>query len=204
MRMVFYSKYILPRLIDLAMKNPATTECRSQIVPRATGRVLDVGIGSGLNLRFYGPRVTKLWGIDPSSELLEMARSKLKSVPFPVELLTHSAEEIPLPEGSIDTIVLTWTLCSIPNPIQALREMRRVLSADGRIVFAEHGLSPDPGVQVWQHRLNPIWRRIAGGCNMNRKIDDILAAGGFKAVELSTSYFPGPRILAYTFQGLAV
>jgi len=202
--MAFYSKYILPRLIDLAMKNPATTECRSRIIPRATGRVLDVGIGSGLNLRFYGPRVTRLWGIDPSSELLEMARPKLKSVPFPVELLTHSAEEIPLPQGSIDTIVLTWTLCSIPNPIQALREMRRVLRADGRVVFAEHGLSPDSGVQAWQHRLNPIWRRIAGGCNMNRKVDDLLSAGGFTGVALSTSYFPGPRILTYTFQGLAV
>jgi ubiquinone/menaquinone biosynthesis C-methylase UbiE len=139
--MSFYTKYILPRLIDLAMKNPVTTECRSRIVPRATGRVLDVGIGSGLNLRFYGPRVTKLWGIDPSSELLEMARPKLNSVPFPVELLTHSAEEIPLPHRSIDTVVLTWTLCSIPNPIQALREMRRVLRADGQVVFAEHGLS---------------------------------------------------------------
>ena len=202
--MSFYSKYTLPRLIDLAMKNPATTECRSRIVPRATGRVLDVGIGSGLNLRFYGPRVTRLWGIDPSSAVLEMARPKLKSVPFPVELLTHSAEEIPLPHGSIDTIVLTWTLCSIPNPIQALREMRRVLRADGQLIFAEHGLSPDPGVQAWQHRLNPIWRRIAGGCNMDRKIDDLLSAGGFNAVELSTSYFPGPRILTYTFQGLAV
>jgi len=115
--MAFYSKYILPQLIDLAMKNPATTECRSRIIPRATGSVLDVGIGSGLNLRFYGPRVTRLWGIDPSSELLEMARSKLKSVPFPVELVTYSAEEIPLPQESIDTIVLKWTLCSIPNPI---------------------------------------------------------------------------------------
>ena len=202
--MAFYSKYILPRLIDLAMKSPATTECRSRIIPRPTGRVLDVGIGSGLNLRFYGPRVTRLWGIDPSSELLEMARRKLKSVPFPVELHTYSAEEISLPAGSIDTIVLTWTLCTIPDPMQALREMRRVLRAGGQVLFVEHGLSPDTGVQAWQHRLNPIWRRIACGCNMNRKIDDLLSAGGFNAVELSTSYFPGPRILTYTFQGLAV
>ena len=202
--MAFYSKYILPRLIDLAMKNPATTECRSRIVPRATGRVLDVGIGSGLNLPFYGPCVTKLWGIDPSSELLEMTRPMLKSVPFPVELLTHSAEEIPLPESSIDTIVLTWTLCSIPDPARALREMRRVLRVGGQLIFAEHGLSPDHGIQAWQHRLNPIWRRIAGGCNMDRKIDDLLLAGGFKTAELSTSYLPGPRILTYTFQGLAV
>ena len=133
-----------------------------------------------------------------------MARLKVKNVPFPVELLNHSAEEIPLPDASIDTIVLTWTLCSIPNPIQALREMRRVLRTDGRVVFAEHGLSPDPGVQAWQNRLNPVWRRIAGGCNMNRKIDDLLSAGGFKTAELNTSYFPGPRILTYTFQGLAV
>src|SRR5438093_13424011 len=120
-RMSFYSKHILPWFIDLAMKNPATTECRSHIVPRAVGRVLDVGIGSGLNLRFYGPRVTKLWGIDPSSELLEMARPKLKSVPFPVELLAHSAEELPFPEVGIRTIVRKWTLCSTAKAIPALR-----------------------------------------------------------------------------------
>lgn len=202
--MGLYKNYVLPRLIDVSMKNKATAERRSQIVPRASGRVLDVGIGSGLNLPFYGPHVTKLWGIDPSPELLEMARQRLKDVKFPGELLRGSAEEIPFPDASIDTVVLTWTLCTVPDPIRALREMRRVLRPDGQLIFAEHGLSPDPNVQRWQRRLNPLWRKISGGCNMDRKIDELLPAGGFSIAELNTSYFPGPRILTYTFQGLAV
>jgi ubiquinone/menaquinone biosynthesis C-methylase UbiE len=202
--MGLYRKHILPRLIDAAMQLKAATERRSQIVPRATGRVLDVGMGSGLNLPFYGPRVTKLWGIDPSSELLAMTRAKLKKVPFPVELLAHSAEEIPLPDASIDTVVLTWTLCSIPEPMRALREMRRVLAPGGQLLFAEHGLSPDRGVGAWQRRLTPVWRRIAGGCHLDRKVDDLLLVGGFHLAELGTSYLPGPRVLTHMYQGVAV
>src|SRR5438128_52814 len=186
------------------MKNPATTQCRSEIIPRATGRVLEVGIGSGLNFPFYGAGVSHVWGIDPSPELLAMAGVKVAALPYPVDLLCGSAEDLPLEGASADTVVLTWTLCSIPHPSRALHELRRVLKPGGSVIFAEHGLAPDPAVRTWQGRLNPLWKRIAGGCNMNRKIDELIARAGFSIQELHTSYFPGPRILTYTYQGIAV
>jgi ubiquinone/menaquinone biosynthesis C-methylase UbiE len=201
--MGLYSRFVLPRLIDLAMKDKATTRCRSRVIPRAKGNVLDVGIGSGLNLPFYGPEVIRVFGIDPSPELLAMAGRKPRGLPFPVELLRGSAEQLPCDAGSIATIVLTWTLCTIPEPDRALREMKRVSHPRGRLILAEHGASPDPKVQAWQRRLNPIWKRLAGGCNVDRKIDDLLIRGGFDILELQTSYFPGPRFLTYTFQGVA-
>ena len=202
--MGLYRKFVLPYLIDLSMKNPATTQCRSEIIPKATGRVLEVGIGSGLNFPFYGASVSHVWGIDPSVELLAMARSKAAALPYPVELLRGSAEDLPLESASVDTVVLTWTLCSIADPARALHDLRRVLKPGGSVLFAEHGLAPDPAIQAWQRRLNPLWKYIAGGCNMNRKIDELIAGAGFSLKELRTSYFPGPRILTYTFQGLAV
>lgn len=202
--MGLYAKRILPYLIDLSMKDRATTQCRSKLIPEATGRVLDVGIGSGLNLPFYGHDVVHVYGIDVSPKLLEMARRKTNGLPFSTELLHRSAEEIPLDDKSIDTVVLTWTLCTIRDAERALREMKRVLKPDGRVIFAEHGLSPDPNVQAWQQRLNPLWSRIAGGCNVNRKIDALLTSAGFRIARLETSYSPGPKFLSYTYQGLAV
>jgi ubiquinone/menaquinone biosynthesis C-methylase UbiE len=202
--MGLYSKYVLPHLIDLSMKDRATTNCRSEIIPKAAGRVLEVGVGSGLNFPYYGPSVTYMWGIDPSHELLAMAGPKVSAAPCPVELICESAEKISLDSASVDTIVLAWSLCSIPNPSRALEEMRRVLKPGGAVVFAEHGLAPDPGVRRWQERINPIWRRVAGGCNMNRKIDELIADAGFDIKELRKSYFPGPRILTYTYEGIAV
>jgi ubiquinone/menaquinone biosynthesis C-methylase UbiE len=199
-----YRKFVLPHLIDLSMKEPALTQCRSEIIPRATGRVLEVGIGSGLNFPFYGAGVSYVWGLDPSAELLAMARSKAAALPYRVELLCGSAEDLPLDSASADTVVLTWTLCSIPNPSRALHELRRVLKPGGSVIFAEHGLAPDPTTRTWQGRLNPLWKRIAGGCNMNRKIDELIVSAGFSLKELRTSYFPGPRILTYTYQGIAV
>lgn len=202
--MGLYRKFVLPSLIDLSMKNPVSTKCRSEIVPKARGRVLEVGIGSGLNFPFYGADVSHVWGIDPSAELLAMARSKVAALPYQVELLCGSAEDLPLEGASADTVVLTWTLCSIPNPARALHELRRVLKPGGSVIFAEHGLAPDRTVRTWQGRLNPLWKRIAGGCNMNRKIDELIASAGFSIQELRTSYLPGPRILTYTYEGIAV
>jgi ubiquinone/menaquinone biosynthesis C-methylase UbiE len=199
-----YRKLVLPHLVDLSMKNPVSTKCRSEIIPKAAGRVLEVGIGSGLNFPFYGAGVSRVWGIDPSAELLAMARTKAAALPYPVELLCGSAEDLPLESASADTVVLTWTLCSIPNPARALQELRRVLKPGGSVLFAEHGLTPDPTVRAWQGRLNPLWKRIAGGCNMNRKIDDLIASAGFSIKELHTSYLPGPRLLTYTYRGIAV
>ena len=200
--MPLYQKFILPRLIDFAMRDKRAAARRLELVPKASGAVLEVGIGSGLNLPFYTQTVTRVCGIDPSRELLAMARRRLNALRIPLDLLCQSAEHLPLKARSFDTAVLTWTLCSMPDPIKALREIRRVLKPDGQVLFVEHGYSPDPRVQVWQDRLTPIWRRFAGGCHLNRKIDDLLTSAGFGILELQTGYLPGPRPMTYTYQGV--
>jgi len=201
--MGLYKKFILPHLIDLAMKDKAMRERRAQVIPGATGVVLEVGIGSGLNLPFYSRGVTRLYGIDSSPELLTMTRRKLGALAFPVELLCQPAERLPLDDGSIDTVVTTWTLCSIAAPEEALREVRRVLRPEGQLLFIEHGFSPDARVAAWQSRLTPVWKRVAGGCHLNRKIDVLLRSAGFHIVNLQTTYLPGPRPMTYTYQGSA-
>lgn len=202
--MGFYDRFVLPRLIDLACRSKVATERRATLVPGASGTVLEVGVGSGLNLRFYSPSATRLVAVDPSEELLSMARRKTADLGFPVDLRCESAEALSLEDASIDTIVMTFTLCSIPEPVRALREMRRVLKPEGRLLFIEHGLAPDAGVRRWQQRLNPVWNRIAGGCNLNRRIDALLAEGGFRVAELRKAYLPGPRPLTYTYEGSAL
>jgi ubiquinone/menaquinone biosynthesis C-methylase UbiE len=200
--MSLYSKYVLPRVIDLAMKNPETRRLREVWIPQAEGEVLEVGIGSGLNLEFYTQRVRQIHGVDPSLELQRMARKRLGTID--VEFLLQSIENpLPLPSGSMDTVVLTWTLCSIPDPRKALLEMKRVLRPGGILIFIEHGLSPDPGVAAWQDRLTPTWKHIGGGCHLNRKIDEVIQQAGFHISELTTSYIPGPRAMTYTYQGSA-
>jgi ubiquinone/menaquinone biosynthesis C-methylase UbiE len=202
--MGFYAKHILPRLIELAMKNKEMARLRAAWIPQARGDVLEVGIGSGLNLSFYSSDVQRICGVDPSVELQRIARERAAAIPFPVEFLPQSAEtSLPLPNGSIDTAVLTWTLCSIPNPAEALHEIRRVLSPSGRLVFVEHGRAPDPRVVVWQDRLTPAWKRIGGGCHLNRKIDEMIRAAGFQMIDLKTTYLPGPKAMTYTYQGIA-
>lgn len=202
--MSFYARHVLPRLIDLAMKNKDTTRLRQAWIPRARGEVLEVGIGSGLNLPFYSATVNHVYGVDPSLELQQMARKRLVDSATKVDFLTQSAAEpLPLPDESIDTVVSTWTLCSIPNPLDALMEMRRVLKPDGSVIFVEHGGSPDPPVARWQNRLTPVWRRFTGGCHLNRKIDDLIAGAGFNISELKTGYLPGPRPMTFTYQGFA-
>jgi ubiquinone/menaquinone biosynthesis C-methylase UbiE len=198
-----YRRFVLPRLIDLSMRNRAVAARRSAVIPRATGSVVEIGIGSGLNLPYYSPTVTRLRGVDPSAELLSMARKKVDRATFPVELACRSAEQLPLDSGSVDTVVTTWVLCSIPDPLEALREMRRVLRPAGRLLFVEHGASPDPKVRAWQRRINPLWRRIAGGCNVDRRIDELIRSAGFRVAELRTTYLPGPRSLTYTYEGSA-
>lgn len=200
--MSLYSKYVLPRVIDLAMKNPETRRLREAWIPQAKGEVLEVGIGSGLNLEFYTRQVRRVYGVDPSLELQRMARKRASR--FNIEFLLQSAENpLPLPSGSIDTVVLTWTLCSIPDPQKALQEMNRALRPDGQLIFVEHGRAPDSGVAAWQDRLTPIWKHIGGGCHLNRRIDEIIKQAGFRIAELTTSYIPGPRPMTYTYQGIA-
>ncbi|MFN7085249.1 MAG: class I SAM-dependent methyltransferase [Burkholderiales bacterium] len=201
--MSFYDKWVLPRFIDIAMRNKEATRYRAQIVPRARGTVLEIGVGSGLNLPFYGSGVDHLYGLDPSKELLVMARKKTRGITLPVEFLAHSSEKIPLDDGCVDTVVMTWTLCSIPDPLKALKEMKRVLKPGGILLFAEHGLAPEVRVQRWQQRLNPLWGRIAGGCNLNRKMDQLIQAAGFRITELETGYAKGPRPMSYVYCGRA-
>jgi ubiquinone/menaquinone biosynthesis C-methylase UbiE len=202
--MNFYAKYVLPRIIDLAMRNQETARLRATWIPQAQGEVLEVGIGSGLNLAFYSLQVERVYGVDPSAELRRMARERAAAGPIKVEFFPQSAEEpLPLANASIDTVVLTWTLCSIANAPKALQEMKRVLKASGRLIFLEHGRAPDPGVVVWQDRLTPVWKRIGGGCHLNRKIDQLITAAGFQITELRTCYLPGPRPMTYTYQGIA-
>jgi len=202
--MGFYAKYVLPRIIDLAMKNKETTQLREAWLPQARGDVLEVGIGSGLNLPFYSSEVQRVYGVDPSVELQRMALKRARAGQIRVEFLLRSAEEpLPIPDASIDTVVVTWTLCSIANAPKSLQQMRRVLKENGRLIFLEHGRAPDPSVVAWQDRITPVWKRIGGGCHLNRKIDELITAAGFQIAELKTCYLPGPRPMTYTYQGLA-
>jgi ubiquinone/menaquinone biosynthesis C-methylase UbiE len=199
-----YAKYVLPRLIDLAMRNKDATQLRAAWVPHARGDVLEVGLGSGLNLPFYSSEVQRLYGVEPSTELQRMAQTRAASLVRKVEFLSQSAEEqLPLVANSIDTVVVTWTLCSIADPLRALRQIKRVLKPSGLLIFVEHGRAPDPRVSNWQDRLTPLWRRIGGGCHLNRRIDALLTEAGFKVDELKTAYLPGPRPMTYTYQGFA-
>lgn len=201
--MGLYSHYVLPRLINFAMSREVVAHLRAAHVPAARGVVLEVGIGSGLNLPFYTAEVTRLYGVDPSAELIAMARRMAEGVRFPVELLQQGAERIPLDEGAVDTVVVTWSLCSIDDPLRVLRELRRVLKPGGAFIFVEHGLAPDAGVRKWQNRLTPIWRHMAGGCHLNRKMDDLIREAGFTMTSVEMGYIPGPRVATYMYEGRA-
>jgi len=202
--MGFYERHIWPRILDFVMSNQETARLRAAWIPYARGDVLEVGMGSGLNLPFYSNEVQRLYGIEPSPALQRMAGARAGARSIAVEFLIQSAEEaLPLPDWSIDTVVITWTLCSIPNASEALQQMRRALKPAGRLIFIEHGRAPDPSVSAWQDRLTPAWRRLAAGCHLNRKVDDLICSAGFRITELKTSYLPGPRPMTYTYEGFA-
>jgi ubiquinone/menaquinone biosynthesis C-methylase UbiE len=203
---MIYGRYILPSLIGFAMKQKVLTARRAAIIPLARGRVLEIGIGSGLNLPFYSASVTQLDGVDPSRELLRQAEARAKAVSFPVTLHEASAEKLPLEDHCIDAAVMTWTLCSIAEPERAMQEVRRVLKPSGTLLFAEHGLSPEPNVAAWQRRLDPCWNRLAGGCHLNRPIESLIEHAGFDVTNVTTGYLPGPRVMAwgtFMYQGQA-
>jgi ubiquinone/menaquinone biosynthesis C-methylase UbiE len=199
----FYERRILPLLIDRVMRQRPLEPFRREVVPPARGLVLEVGVGSGPNLPLYGHAVDAVLGLDPSLQLLLMARRSASRGGAQLRLLQASGMEVPLRDASVDTVVLTWTLCSIADPLSALREMRRVLAPGGALRFVEHGLSPLPRVRSWQRRLTPIWRHLAGGCHLDRKVDDLLREAGFEIAELRTEYAPGPRPLTYMYMGCA-
>jgi ubiquinone/menaquinone biosynthesis C-methylase UbiE len=200
----FYARRVLPRIIDLVMRNNETARLRTACIPQARGEVLEVGIGSGLNLPFYSSEVKRVRGVDPSLELQRMARERAASLPVNVDFISQSAEEpLPLPSGSMDTIVMRWTLCSIANAPKALVQMKRVLKPGGQLIFVEHGRAPDRGVAVWQDRITPAWKCIGGGCQLNLKVDEIITKAGFQITDLKLFYLPGLRPMTYTYQGLA-
>ncbi len=201
--MNFYEHWILPKVIDLVMQQKHLTKYRRTVVAAAHGRVLEIGVGSGLNLPMYGEQVEFVYGIDPSPRLLALARRRAEEARMPVELILGSATAIPLADDAVDTVVMTWTLCSIPDPLAALREMRRVLKPTGTLCFVEHGLSPEPNVERWQHRITPIWRRMAGGCHLDRKIDELIRQAGFDLVNVEADYAPGPRPMSFMYEGCA-
>jgi len=199
--MGFYQERILPWLLDLAMRNARLAPYRSRVVPAASGRVLEVGIGSGLNLPFYGSIVSEIIGIEPSAKLLTMTRKPRGRTSIPLELIQGNAEAIPLDDQTIDTVVTTWTMCSIPAIEPALQEMRRVLKPNGRLLFVEHGLAPDAGVRWWQDHLTPAWKRLSGGCHLNRPIRELIQRAGFRIEHLDTGYMPGLKPMTFMYEG---
>lgn len=201
--MSFYTRHVLPPLLHLAMRQKLLMPFRRRVAGAASGRVLEIGIGSGLNLPLYAPPVRVVIGLEPSAELRRMAARRAAAAPLPVELLDGSAEALPLADASIDTVVTTWTLCTVADAGQALAELRRVLKPGGRLLFAEHGRAPEPSVARWQDRIDPLWARCAGGCHVNRKMDDLIAAAGFRIETLDHERLPGPRTHTYLYEGSA-
>ncbi len=201
-----YRDFLLPRLVHGVMRGARFLPLRRELAAAARGRVLEIGLGSGLNLPFYDPRrVATLVGIDPSETLLRLARRPAATAPFPVFLARAEAERLPLPARVMDTVVSSWTLCSIPDVAAALAEIRRVLRPGGRFLFVEHGRAADPGIARWQRRLTPLWRPVAGGCHLDRPIADLLREAGFDTPGLETGYMlAGPRLFTYHYRGEAV
>lgn len=201
----FWNARVLPALIERACRSHAILDERKRWVPQASGDVLEVGVGSGLNLALYDPaRVTSIMGLDPSVPLLDRARARAASAPIAVDLLEGDAQRLPFAAARFDTVLMTYTLCSIPDPARALREIRRVLRPDGRLVLIEHGRAPDPRTYRWQRRLTPVWRRIGGNCHLDRDVKSELDDAGFDGADLAADYSAGgPRWLSFTYQGIA-
>jgi ubiquinone/menaquinone biosynthesis C-methylase UbiE len=199
-----YDRYLLPCLTDLVCSSRIFARTRAALVPQAKGRVLEIGIGSGHNLRFYRPdRVTSLTGVDPSAGMTRRARRRAVAIPIPVDIVSLELGEIQAETASFDSIVCTFTLCTIPDLEAAFREMRRVLRPGGRLLFGEHGRAPDAAVARWQDWLTPLWRPLAGGCHLNRDIPALIRAGGFRIEEMGADYLSRPRILTYVYRGWA-
>ena len=203
--MSFYNKYILPKILNCACASKPINYQRDKIVPLAEGVVLDIGIGSGLNIPFYNKtKIKQLYGLDPSKELLDIAKSVAKKENLEIEFLECGAESIPLPDKSIDTVLITYTMCTIPDVALSNSEIIRVLKDDGKLLFCEHGLAPDKNIVKWQKRINPLWSKIAGGCNLNRDIPNLISSSGFKISNMEEMYLPStPKFAGYNYWGVA-
>jgi ubiquinone/menaquinone biosynthesis C-methylase UbiE len=203
--MSLYEKYVLPSLINVACSTKPVIYQRKKVVPLAQGRILEVGMGSGLNIDYYDPeKVELVWGLEPSEGMRSKAADKIDKAPFEVRLLDLPGEEIPLEDNCVDTVLLTYTLCTIQAWQQAMEQMRRVLKPNGQLIFCEHGEAPDENIRKWQARINPYWKKIAGGCNLNRPIPDCLTQSGFKIESLDSMYLPStPKIMGYNYWGVS-
>ncbi len=201
--MCIHESRLFAWLLDRTMRHARLVPYRQRIVGTASGRVLEIGIGSGLNLPFYAPTAAHVIGVDPSPRLLAMAHERRRAAAPVVDLVEGSAEALPLENASVDTVVVSWTLCSIPDPSRALREMRRVLRPGGRLLFVEHGRAPDAGVRWLQDRLTPAWRRLSGGCHLNRAVGDLIAGAGFRIDRLETGYMLRYNPMAFMYEGSA-
>jgi ubiquinone/menaquinone biosynthesis C-methylase UbiE len=201
--MGFYDDYVLPHVINLSMRSRELLSYRKRLLSRAQGRVLEIGIGSGLNLPHYPTDVEEIVGLEPSFRLLAMAQRSADACKLPVTVIAGRAEAIPMDSQSFDTVITTWTLCSIPDAIEALKEMRRVLKPAGQLLFVEHGLAPEGYVRRWQHRLTPLWTKIGGGCHLNRPIRTLIESAGFAITTLETGYAKGPKPMTFFYEGCA-
>ncbi len=200
----WYERHVLPWAVDIACSVRPVRWQRQKVVPLAQGRVLEIGIGTGLNLEHYDKRkVERIVGLDPGLEMHPRARRRSQGSGIEIDLVGLSAERIPYDNETFDTVLVTYALCTIADPRAALTEMRRVLKRSGRLIFCEHGLAPDPSVRRWQKRLTPIWSRLAGGCHLDRDIPRLLEEAGFRTDDMQRMYLPGPRTLTYNYWGTA-
>ena len=202
--MGLYDKYILPKFLNCACGSKPINYQRQKVVPLAKGKVLDIGIGSGLNIPFYNSdQIDKVIGIDPSYELIELAKELANDSKASIELVIGSAESIPYPDNFFDTVLVTYTMCTIPNVAIANKEMWRVLKDDGSLIFCEHGLAPDKKISKWQNRIDPFWGKIAGGCHLNRDIQKLITDAGFSFESLDKMYIPStPKFAGYNYWGI--
>lgn len=202
--MGWYSRTVLPKLIEVGCSQKLLMRLRAQYVPQAQGNVLEIGIGTGLNLEYYNKDQVQLTGLDPAAELTGHAQERAQALDLPVTMLGVSGESIPAEDATFDNLVCTWTLCSIPNVEGALREMHRVVKPGGKLLFIEHGASPDAGIATWQRRVEPMWKRLTGGCHLTRKADELIQEAGFRLDTFDSGYLPGPKIASFMTHGIAV
>lgn len=202
--MGFYDDRVLPHLINIVMNGKQNRPIRARVCAGLSGRVVEIGFGTGHNLPYMPPDVTRLEAVEPSVHSVRLARKRIEAAPFPVDVVGLDGQRLPMNDGYADHVLCTWSLCTIPDPVAAVREMRRVLRAGGSLRFVEHGRSPHAGVRKWQDRLNGIQQRMAGGCNLNRDIPAIITAGGFEIADLDTYYAERePKPIGYLYEGVA-
>ncbi|MDH3609256.1 MAG: class I SAM-dependent methyltransferase [Gammaproteobacteria bacterium] len=202
--MNFYENHCLPHILNFICGLDVIQKQREKVVPLAQGKILEIGMGSGLNIPFYrAENIELVWGLEPSEGMRKKAQSNLKQAPFEIRWLDLPSEEIPLDNDSVDTVVLTYTLCTIPDWNRALQQMRRVLKPNGKLIFCEHGEAPDENIRRWEEKVNPIWRKVAGGCNLGRPIPSLIEEGGFVIQKLESEYLPGPKFAAFNYWGTA-